>query len=157
MKTFLKGLAGRAGGISVYFVAKAAAGIANIFVRRQRLSSDTISTMRPLFPDLDLERIRIKPRSTLPSNWFRHGAKYVAVTFGYTIYYKGTSLQSTNEGLNVLMHELVHADQVRKRGNSQIKFAGDYGNGFLYAGNYRQNPLEEEAFDFVKLHHFPES
>jgi len=47
------------------------------------------------------------------------------------------------------MHELVHVDQVRRRGNNETRFARDYGNGFLKAGNYAKNPLEVEAYDFV--------
>ncbi len=149
----LKILAGHTGGIFIYFIAKVAAGTANIGIRRDELSSDTKNIMRPLFPYLDLDRIRIKSGSTIPPNWFRRKAKYVAVTFGYTIYCTGKRMQSTNENLNVIMHELVHVDQVRRRNNSEIKFAGDYGQGYLSAGNYRHNPLEEEAFDFVSLHH----
>jgi hypothetical protein len=155
MKTFLtlKGSIGCVSGISIYLVAKAAARIANIFVRRHELNSDTKNIMRPLFPYLDLERIRIKSGSTLPPNWFRRRAKFVAITFGYTIYCTGIEMQSTNMSLNVIMHELVHAEQIRKRDNSEMKFASDYGKGYLHTGNYRQNPLEEEAFDFVNLHH----
>jgi hypothetical protein len=149
----LKRLIGCISGISIYMVAKAAARIANIFVRRHELNSGTKNIMIPLFPHLDLERIRIKSGSTLPPNWFRGRAKFVAITFGYTIYCTDIKMQSTNKNLNVIMHELVHADQVRKRDNSEIKFASDYGKGYLHTGNYRQNPLELEAFDFVNLHH----
>lgn len=159
MKIFLalKRSIGCLSGISIYMVAKTAARIANFFVRRQELNSDTKNIMRPLFPFLDLERIRIKSGSTLPANWFRRKAKFVAITFGYTIYCTGKKMQSTNMSLNVIMHELVHADQIRKRDNSEIKFASDYGKGYLNTGNYRHNPLEEEAFDFVNLHHLIES
>jgi len=155
--SLMKVVAGSAGGVFVYMTAKLAAGISNIKIRKQGLGSETIEIMKPLFPFLDLARIRIKPRSTIPANWLKRRAEYVAMTFGYTIYYAGTSPESTNEGLNILMHELVHADQVRKRGDSEARFASDYGIGFLNAGNYRNNPLEEEAFDFVRFHQLPES
>lgn len=145
-------LVGFTGGISIYLVAKAVTGITNINVGRQGLNAKTKNIMRPLFPDLDLERIRLRPGSTLPANWFGSRLKYIAITFGYTIYCTGKEMQSTNKNLNVIMHELVHTDQIRRRGNSETRFATDYGKGYLTAGNYRRNPLEEEAFDFVNLH-----
>jgi len=153
----LKSSFGCSGGIVIYMISKAAAGIANIGVRREELNSNTINIMKPLFPHLNLEHIRIRPGSTIPPNWFKRRTKYVAITFGYTIYCSATDIQNTNENLNVLMHELVHADQVRRRDDSIAKFAGDYGKGYLHAGNYRNNPLEEEAFNFVNLNRLPES
>jgi hypothetical protein len=53
------------------------------------------------------------------------------------------------------MHELVHVDQLRRRGDNEDRFACDYGKGYLEAGNYRNNPLEEEAYDFVDSHSVP--
>ena len=145
-------MTGVAGSVMVYFITKAAAGLANIYIRRQKLSPEVKEIMKPLFPELNMERVRIKEGSTIPPNWFRRGKKYSAITFGYTIYFTGRGMQNTNENLNILMHELVHTDQVRLRGNSESRFAADYGKGYLVAGNYRNNPLEKEAFDFVVIH-----
>lgn len=55
----------------------------------------------------------------------------------------------------MVMHELVHTDQVRRRCNSEILFAADYDKGYLVAGNYHHNPLEKEAFDFVIIRKLP--
>ena len=49
------------------------------------------------------------------------------------------------------MHELVHVDLVRRKGG-EVAFACDYGKGYLKGGNYRKNPMEVEAYDFVDKH-----
>lgn len=151
----IRNFAAVTGGVAVYFITKMAAGLANINIRKDKLTPETIGLMRPLFPGLDVEHVRIKEGSTIPPNWFRKRKKYSAITFGYTIYFTGRGMQDTNENLNILMHELVHTDQVRLRKNSEARFAADYGIGFLLAGNYRCNPLEQEAFDFVSAHQLP--
>ncbi|MDD2732813.1 MAG: hypothetical protein PHF56_02640 [Desulfuromonadaceae bacterium] len=153
----LKKLGGRAGGITIYYGAKSAAAVANVAKQTNKLNARSKAKFRPLFPHLDLDRVRIRPACDLPGNWFESEGgphKVVAMTFGYTIYCKGTHMQRTYEKLNILMHELVHIEQIRCCGNSETEFAGDYGEGFLDAGNYRQNPLEEEAYDFVEAYHF---
>jgi len=148
-------MTGATGGVMVYFITKAAAALANIFIRRQRLSLGVKKIMAPLFPELNMGRVSIKEGSTIPPNWFRKRKKYTAITFGYTIYFTGRGMQTSNGNLNILIHELVHTDQVRSRGNCECRFAADYGKGFLTAGHYRHNPLEKEAFDFVSAHRLP--
>jgi hypothetical protein len=152
--TTIRSLVGCIAGICIYFVTKTVSAVVNSRTVREGLSEDTRKLTLPLFPHLDLNQITIRPGSSIPSNWFRRKQKYVAITFGNTIYYNGNSLQDSVGSLNILMHELVHSDQVRMRNYSEIKFAADYGKGYLSAGNYRNNPLEEEAFDFVDHYHF---
>jgi hypothetical protein len=78
------------------------------------------------------------------------------MTFGYRVYFQEAGIEKTDSGLKLLMHELVHIDQLRKRGDSEFRFASDYGEGYLRAGNYRDNPLEIEAYDFVRRNPVPQ-
>ena len=150
----LKKMGGCQGGIHIYYAAKAAVAVTNINKERNRLKESTKAKFRPLFPHLNLDRVRIRPRCTLPGNWFTSSNDVQAMTFGYTIYCKGTRMQSTNAKLNVIMHELVHVDQVRRRDDSESQFACDYGKGYLKAGNYRDNAMEVEAYDFEAQYGF---
>ena len=145
----LKGLGGCAGGKVIYFAAKATVEVANVFKKKKRLKAATKTKMKRLFPKLNLDRVRFREGCSLPGNWFTSAKNVRAMTFGYTIYFKSKNIEGSKATLNVLMHELVHVDQVRRRGNSEDRFACDYGKGFLTGKGYRQNPLETEAFDFV--------
>ena len=148
----LQSAGGCAGGIAIYNAAKAAAQFANIQRKRRELKQSTKTLMKKYFPKLKLGKVRFCINSTLPANWFEKPGKVDAMTFGYTIYFKGSGIQQSKAGLLLLMHELVHVDQVRRRSDSETKFACDYGKGFLQGGNYRNNPLEVEAYDFVAAH-----
>jgi hypothetical protein len=149
MLSMVRRSGGCSGGVAIYFGAKAAAELGNLGRTRQKLSAATKAKLKRLFPKLDLGRVRIRTGCSLPGNWFQPAGQVLAMTFGYTIYFKAKTVQSTMSGLNVLMHELVHVDQVRRRGNDETRFACDYGKGFLKAGSYAKNPLEVEAYDFV--------
>ena len=150
----LRSAGGAAGGVAIYFGAKAAVELANFGRTRQKLSAATKRKLAPLFPKLDLGRVRIRTGCTLPGNWFQAAGKVRAMTFGYTVYFRAKSVQSTRRGLNDLMHELVHVDQVRRRRNDETRFARDYGKGFLSGGSYAKNPLEVEAYAFVAKNAF---
>ncbi len=139
-------------GIPVYFIAKLASATINWRIKPLILNERTIEVMRPLLPGLDLDRIRFRERSILPGNLFRKKPRFSATTYGYSIYFRGSGMQGTEEKLNQVMHELVHSYQVSRRNNSELRFACDYGKGFLKGGSYRKNPLEEEAFRFVEEH-----
>ncbi|MBK7581095.1 MAG: DUF4157 domain-containing protein [Myxococcales bacterium] len=152
----LQELGGCAGGKLIYYAAKYSAEVANVFKDKNKLNASAKAKFKPLFPHLNLDKVRIRPDCTLPGNWFTSSNDVVAMTFGYTIYCKGKKMQSTNKKLNILMHELVHVDQVRRRDNSEDKFACAYGKGFLAGGSYRKNPMENEAYDFVATNAFPE-
>ena len=144
----LRDSGGYAGGIAIYNAAKMAAAAANMTRKEQKLSDETISRLQPLFPELDLRRVTFVVNASLPDNWFESADKVPSMTFGYQIYFKKSNVETTERGLGLLIHELVHVDQIRRRGNSETAFAGDYGAGFLEAGSYRKNPLEVEAYDF---------
>lgn len=148
----LKKAGGCAGGVVIYNAAKAAARVANVARKRRKLKGDTKKLMRRHFPKLNLNKVRFCINSSLPANWFQSPDKTAGMTFGYTIYFKKSGVQKSKAGLALLMHELVHVDQVRRRGNSQRRFACDYGKGFLKGGSYRKNPMEVEAYDFVSNH-----
>lgn len=140
-------------GKAVYLAAKGTARVLNVTRRRRQLHRHTRDLMQPCFPDLDLDRVRVVPEAILPSSWF--SAKVDAITFGYTIYLKAGSVRHTAKGKELLLHELVHVDQVRRRGDDELAFACDYARGFLDAGGYRRNPLEVEACDFVARRPLP--
>lgn len=103
--------------------------------------------MRPHFPALDLAAVRVCRNASLPPNWFvRSGVAGMA--FGNAIFLALDDYTRSARGLRLLMHELVHVDQVRRLGGERA-FACAYGRGYLAGGGYRGNPLEEEAYAFV--------
>ena len=138
---------GCVGGQHFYSLAKDAAEIRNIARKHRPLRNDIISKVRPMFPDLDLTRVRIRINASLPADWV--GMDEVeGMTFGYDIYFKRSGYQTDVKKLPLLIHELAHVDQVRQRGNDEMWFACEYGEGYLKAGNYFDNPLEVEARKF---------
>jgi hypothetical protein len=151
----LRDLGGCTGGIYIYEAAKQAAKIRNVGRNERKLKPETSCRLGRLFPNLDLNKVSFYINCTLPAEWFQSPDITDAMTFGYKIYFKGSNIQKTDEGLLLLMHELVHVDQVRRRGDSETRFACDYGVGYLQAGNYLDNPLEVEARDFVDNHPLP--
>ena len=146
---------GCTGGVAIYEAAKLIAQVRNRTRRARKLKPETICRLNDLFPDLDLSRVRIYINASLPANWFTSADDIYGMTFGYKIYFKGSGYQKSEGGLRKLMHELVHVDQVRRRGDRESRFACDYGKGYLAAGNYEDNPLEKEAYDFVNNHSVP--
>ena len=80
------------------------------------------------------------------------------MTFGYTIYWRDDLDETNPDDLVKLIHEIVHVDQVRRRGD-ESSFACDYGRGYIEGGGtlpsyideptaYHRNPLEAEAYTF---------
>jgi hypothetical protein len=155
VKSDLEKLGGCTGGQIIYFSAKALAEVLNVSRKQIALWPDTKKIMKHLFPDLNLSNIRFQNKCTLPGNWFNSNVN--AMTFGYRIFHKDKDLQQSWQKLSVLMHELVHVDQLRKRNNDEAAFACDYGKGFLQGGSYLKNPMEKEAYDFVSAHPLPDS
>lgn len=147
----LQNVSGCAGGEAIYAGAKASCLVLNAKRERRELWSNTRSVMQVHFPKLDLTKVRFCINCTLPGNWFASAKWVAAMTFGYTIYFDDSDVQKTHAGLRLLMHELVHVDQVRRLGGESA-FACAYGKGYLSAGSYRQNALEVEAYDFVTKH-----
>ena len=144
----LRKFGGSAGGIHVYAGAKALVYTRNSMRKRRKLWKSTRKVMKKYFPKLKLGKVRFCINCSLPGNWFESPDKVAAMTFGDTIFFKGTYIQKSRDGLKLLMHELVHVDQVRRKGG-ELKFAAAYGRGYLKGGSYRKNPMEVEAYNFV--------
>lgn len=147
IRSFLEEHGGCAGGRLIYYAAQTTVQLANWTRDKHRISAETRARLQPLFPELDLDKVEYKMCCSLPGNWFTSADEVEAMTFGYMLYFKDSDVEQTTSGLNTLMHELVHVEQVRRLG-SEHAFACEYGIGYL-AGGYRNNPLEEEAYDFV--------
>jgi hypothetical protein len=137
-------------GVAVYQVAKHCARIANGRRSTLPLPPDVVMRVKEILPDLELDRVRLRPHATLPANWWPGRARFSAMAFGYTIYLSDSFDPDSQACRRLLLHELVHADQVRRLGDSETRFASWYGRGFLAARSYRKNPLEAEAFEVVE-------
>ncbi len=147
----LQNAGGCAGGALIYGAAKSSILIANAQRKRRKLWKDTKRVMKKYFPKIDFGDVRFCVNCRLPGNWFTSAGKVAGMTFGNTIYFKGSDIQKSRAGLKLLMHELVHVDQVRRKGG-EAKFACAYGDGYVKGGSYEKNPMEVEAYDFVAKH-----
>jgi hypothetical protein len=147
----LRRLGGCAGGVAIYNAAKASAIAANVSRQRRHLRTETIDRVQPVFPQLDLGRVSFFINATLPPNWFTSADNVEGMTFGYDVYFKSSGYQNDDSKLDVLVHELAHVDQVRRRGDSERDFACDYGKEYLQAGNYEGNVLEVEARAYADI------
>jgi hypothetical protein len=145
-------------GTTIFRETKRSAQIANLGRRPRGLRTETVQRLQALFPDLDLGAIRIRTRSRLPSNRFRHRGSIYAMTFGATIYWRDELDEHDPDDLVKLIHEIVHVDQVRRH-DGEDGFACAYGVGYLEGGGvlpayvdaptaYHRNPLEAEAYSF---------
>ena len=145
-------------GQSVFAETKRSTQIVNIARPRRPLRATTIARLETLFPDLDLTKIQVRTRCRLPSNQFRQTGSIYAMTFGYSIFWRDDLDESNPSDLVKLIHEIVHVDQVRRRG-SESAFACEYGRGYIEGGGtlpayihdataYHRNPLEAEAYTF---------
>jgi len=141
-------IAGCFGGITIVTAGKWAARVANLHRVEQRLSPELLPRLQTLFPHLDLTRIRIKDHANLPPNWFKFMVHADAISFNERIYFADTYNENDARFLRLLVHELVHTDQVRRYGG-EIRFACAYGIGHLEADGYQNNPLEVEAREFA--------
>ncbi len=145
-------------GRTIYRETKRSAQIANLRRPQVPLSEKTKARVKPLFPDLDLDAVRIRTSCRLPPNKFQNSGSIYAMTFGNTIYWRDEFNEDDPIDLVKLIHELVHVDQVRRRG-SEMNFACDYGKGYVDGNGrlpewisrptpYHLNPLEAEAYAF---------
>ena len=153
----LQELGGCAGGKAIYATTNALLEARHPRRQRRKLAPKTIARLQPLFPEFDLSNVRFITSASLPRNWFPALAEAQAMTFGSHIWFKAKrkQVEDTDEGLRLLMHELVHVRQYRERGSSKDVFACHYGAGFLQGGSYETNPMEIEAFQFVTDHPLP--
>jgi hypothetical protein len=145
-------------GQTVFTETKRSAQIVNVTRPRRVLQAATVVRLKKLFPDLDIENVKIRSRCRLPSNRFRQSGSIYAMTFGYTIYWRDEFDETKPDDLVKLIHELVHVDQVRRHGGESA-FACQYGRGYIEGGGklpayiddvtaYHRNPLEAEAYTF---------
>jgi hypothetical protein len=112
------------------------------------LDADAIARMRPWFPHLDLDRVRIV--STGPVCWIvryllRQGALALPP---YIFYGRARPGGGDPRSWALLAHELVHCDQARRMGRVHflVRYAADLARaGFRYS---RRLPLEVEAYTF---------
>ena len=89
--------------------------------------------MAHLFPELDVERIRYRTGCRLPPNRFKADGNILAMTFGYSIYWRGELDEDKPRDVVNLIHEVLHVDQVRRYGGEQ-EFACAYGKGYVEGG-----------------------
>ncbi len=80
------------------------------------------------------------------------------MTFGSTVFWRGDFDEDDPRDVVNFLHEVVHADQVRRYGG-ESGFACEYGKGYVEGGGelpahiteptrYHRNPLEAEAYSF---------
>lgn len=142
----------------VYRETKRSAQVANVLRPRAELRPATKAMLRELFPELDVDRIRVRTRCRLPSNKFSQSGRIYGMTFGYTIYWREDLDEGDPNDLVKLIHETMHVDQARRFGGEQ-RFACEYGKGYVRGGGdvpshikrpsaYQRNPLEAEAYQF---------
>lgn len=157
----LRNLGGCEGGKAIYFSFKRTTQLINSYKPSRKLRSDTISKLRIFFPHLNVGKIRYKTRARLPANYYQSSGDTYAMTFGYTIYWRGRFNQFDPQDFVEFIHEVVHVDQVRRLGG-EMAFGCRYGEGYLQGGGnlpdymvthgrtgrYERNPLEAEAYRF---------
>jgi hypothetical protein len=132
-------------GIPLSFAGKWLTRAANLHRVEQRVSPELSARLAAMFPNLDLSKVRIKDHANMPVR-----RQYVAIAFGYRVFFRHTYNENDLRFLRLLIHELVHAEQVHRLGG-QVRFACVYFAGHFAAG-YDGNPLEEEARAFVREH-----
>ena len=145
-------------GQNIYRETKRSAQIANVRRPPHRMQPATERLMSHLFPELDVERIRYRTGCRLPPNRFKADGNILAMTFGYSIYWRGELDEDSPRDVVNLIHEVLHVDQVRRYGGEK-EFACAYGKGYVEGCGtlpgyitrptaYHRNPLEAEAYTF---------
>lgn len=133
-------------GVVVYWLSKHAAALANLHRKPLALDPQTRRRIHLLLPDVDLSSLRIVSGAWLPAQAFHRSI--IGMAYKDRIYVGVRGSLDTYESFLLLVHELVHILQIQRLG--ELRFAGEYGCQFLYAGGYgREMPLEAEAYDFV--------
>jgi hypothetical protein len=139
------------GGQLIYRAAEASLELRHPLRTRRRLQKKTVARLQRLYPRVNLRGVTFVTSASLPANWFDSANETLAMTFGDQIWFawKERRVEETDEGLRLLMHELVHVDQYRGLGSSKTAFACLYGAHYVEAGNYEDNQMEVEARQFV--------
>ncbi len=92
-------------------------------------------------PEVDLDAVRIHT-SGLPSRYLRL-VRHSAITFGDSFWLRE---ESRRRDLPLIVHELVHVAQYRRRG--RVRVLARYGLDFLrHRGYSRELPLEAPAYE----------
>jgi hypothetical protein len=110
------------------------------------IDDTTAEKLRPWFPDLDMQSVRLVHGG--PVCWFvRSVISQGAMTFAPYVFYGESRFDPGDvESLALLAHELKHVQQYRERGHLGflVKYFSDKArNGFKYSEDL---PLEKEAF-----------
>ncbi len=109
---------------------------------RRRTPMPALDRLRPFFPDLPLERVRLRLGAHLPI-----AKNMSAITLGWTVYLRQSELDLGRfQDIELLAHELVHVRQYAKLG--RLRFGARYGAGVL-EGGYWEHPMEQEAYGFT--------
>ncbi|MBK9576799.1 MAG: hypothetical protein IPK50_02820 [Fibrobacterota bacterium] len=133
-------------GVVVYWLSKHAAALANLHRKPLVLDPQTRRRIHLLLPEVDLSNLRIVPGAWLPA-WLFHRS-IIGMAYKDRIYVSASGSLDTYDAFLLLVHELVHILQFQRLG--ELRFAGEYGCQFLYAGGYGKGmPLEAEAYGFV--------
>lgn len=145
-------------GTVVFREARRSATLVNFRRPAQPLDDDVKAVLSPHFPELDLDRIRVRTRCRLPANRFNQDGSIYAMTFGYDIFWRDDFDASKPDEVVKLAHEVMHVEQVRRLGG-ESEFACAYGTAYLDGGGdvpdrirrptaYHRNEFEAEAYRF---------
>lgn len=154
---FLMAVGACLGGEIVYRIAKADNIIENALRPYLTIPQDVQNRLARVFPGESFWDVFWVDRARLAANHFK--SETDGMTFGmaptplgmpgHAIYLKPRFDFSDPDFKQLLVHELVHVLQYRRFGG-ELGFACAYGIGYAKAGfDYRANPLEDEAYDFV--------
>jgi uncharacterized protein Yka (UPF0111/DUF47 family) len=113
-----------------------------------------------VFSGKKFDEVMIVEDAKLVANMF--GGSTAGMTFGNVFWYGFPYLvviflrdrldQSSFPSRELMVHELVHALQLRSFMYIDTAFACAYGRGYAEAGfDYKKNPMEEEAYSFTEL------
>ena len=128
--------------IPVFFAYEGFVRAVNVGRQRAKLPADAATLLASYYPDLDLSTVRIVQPAVIPS---ARGSTS-ALTLGTTIFSKVEPDPTSTRAMWLMLHELMHVDQNRRHGRPG--FARRYGVGWARTLNYRDIPLEAEAFAY---------
>jgi hypothetical protein len=153
----MKALGACAAGELVLQIAKSDNAIENAFKPLIGLSADIKRRLRAVFPDDNFDNVYCIEEARLSADHYKSGTD--GMTFaaaltpmgpGYVLYLKPRFNFELPDFKRLLCHELIHVRQYRRLGG-EMAFACAYGIGYADAGfDYEKNPLEDEAYEFVK-------
>lgn len=109
------------------------------------MDANTAATLRPWFPDMELERVRLVHSG--PMSWFvRSVLRQGAMTLSPFVFFGRHDYDATSpRSLALLAHELLHIRQYRDMGH--VRFLFTYMRDRIKAGSYsRDLPLEQPAY-----------